>query len=78
MERKYVEAIAKAEFKSANRTSDGSLDFPSPLTHSYSSASLPPRPETSLGLRRSKSVVRPASVVMADIDPGKFICNQII
>lgn len=72
VEKKYVESMARTEFRSQNRTPDLSLDLNgSPLSHSYSSASLPPRPETpSSTLRRSKSVIRPVSV--ADVAPGMF------
>lgn len=69
MEKKYVEKMANAEFKSQNRTLE--RDSASALSHSYSSASLPPRPETPAStLRRSKSVVRPVSVI--DVDAGEF------
>lgn len=68
-----MEKMAHAEFKSQNRTQerDTSSSLSSALSHSYSSASLPPRPDTpSSTLRRSKSVVRPVSVV--DVAPGEF------
>ena len=67
MEKKYVEKMAHIEFKSQNRTPDSA----SALSHSYSTASLPPRPDTPAStLRRSKSVIRPVSVV--DVAPGEF------
>lgn len=69
MEKKYVEKMAHIEFKSQNRAQE--RDSASALSHSYSTASLPPRPETPAStLRRSKSVIRPVSVV--DMAPGKL------
>lgn len=73
VERKYVESMARTEFKSLNRTPDVVLDATSPsLIHSSSFAALPPRPEITT-LRRSRSVARPASAVIADIDLGKEV-----
>lgn len=75
VEKKYVEKMAHIEFKSQNRTPERD-SLSSALSHSYSTASLPPRPETpSSTLRRSKSVVRPVSVV--DVAPGEFELIQI-
>ena len=69
VEKKYVEKMAHIEFKSQNRTPE--RDSAPALSHSFSTAALPPRPETPAStLRRSKSVVRPMSVV--DMAPGKF------
>lgn len=71
VERKYVESMARTEFKSLNRNPDAALNTLPPITYSSSFAALPPRPETP-SLRRSRSVVRPASAII-DLDPGKFV-----
>jgi len=80
VERKYVESMARTEFKSLNRTPDpilsANLDISPSLTHSTSFAALPPRPE-SISLRRSKSVVRPVSAyVDMDLDTESTLLRR--
>ena len=60
VERKYHESMARAEFKSQNRTNELLLDVNLPLTHSTSAVTLPPLGEPS-PLRRSYSVRLPRS-----------------